>query len=122
MRKMKQVATNLTDTIGELLLIYVAILCTAALAFAGFEHKSLFDALWWAAVTGMTVGYGDMYPVTVGGKIVGMVLMHATVLFVLPLIIARIASSLITNPDVFTDEEQKRILTDLSAIKVKLKV
>ncbi len=26
------------------------------------------DALWWAAVTVATVGYGDYYPVTVGGR------------------------------------------------------
>jgi voltage-gated potassium channel len=33
------------------------------------QFASIFHSLWWAIVTLTTVGYGDVYPVTVGGRV-----------------------------------------------------
>ena len=41
--------------------------------------KTAEDAIWWAYVTITTVGYGDKFPVTTEGRIVGMILMTAGV-------------------------------------------
>jgi len=40
---------------------------------------SVWDGIWWTAVTMGTVGYGDRYPVTIGGRIVGLFLIFAGV-------------------------------------------
>jgi len=41
--------------------------------------RSLWDGVWWAIVTMGTVGYGDKYPITTGGRIVGLILIFAGV-------------------------------------------
>jgi voltage-gated potassium channel len=43
--------------------------------------RTFFDVLWYAIVTVATVGYGDYFPVTITGKILGMVLVAFTIGF-----------------------------------------
>ena len=41
--------------------------------------QSVWDGIWWAVVTMGTVGYGDKYPISLGGRIVGMLLIFSGV-------------------------------------------
>jgi voltage-gated potassium channel len=42
---------------------------------AGANITTAGDALWWGYVTATTVGYGDQYPVTRGGRLTGLVML-----------------------------------------------
>ena len=52
-------------TIGSILIVWVEV------EAPGAEITSGNDAMWWSLVTVSTVGYGDEYPVTIAGRIIG---------------------------------------------------
>lgn len=66
-------------------LLSMLLLLSSSVAVLQFEDtpesniKGAADALWWAFVTITTVGYGDRYPVTAEGRLVGAMLMTAGV-------------------------------------------
>lgn len=69
------------EALGKLGQSALLIWSGAALLFYQFEHgknqniKNLSDSLWWSMTTLSTVGYGDISPITAGGRLVAMVTM-----------------------------------------------
>jgi voltage-gated potassium channel len=111
---------NATDTFKELAAIYLIVVSLGAVVFHFAEDKPLLDAFWWAFVTALTVGYGDIVPVTLIGRIDGVVLMHVVPLFIVPLIVARLLDRMLIDRDRFSHEEQEVLKRDLAEIKKAL--
>jgi voltage-gated potassium channel len=70
------------------------------------------DALWWAIVTVTTVGYGDRYPVTEGGRAVAVILMLVGI-GLIGVLTATVASVFIKEHTDANKEEFKKGHADL---------
>ncbi len=53
----------------RILSLLLFVLIFGSIAFSYFEKKEIWDAIYWVIVTITTVGYGDFYPETQGGRI-----------------------------------------------------
>ncbi len=64
---------HLFRLMGVVIVVLVVVGAFGSMYFQ--EGQSFPDAVWWAIVTLTTVGYGDISPVTSGGRLIGVVLM-----------------------------------------------
>ena len=102
-----RVVSNERAPIASVLILFAILLMIAATGAHMFERTkqpeqfgSLPGAMWWAVVTLTTTGYGDVVPLTVGGRIVGSMLMIAGIA-----VLALMTGVLATG---FAQEERRR--------------
>lgn len=77
--------------LGLVVTVFWVLAFVAGLLHAVFEDRHPAEGLWWALVTLTTVGYGDITPVTLAGRITGGALMLAGI-GVLAFITANVAA------------------------------
>ena len=60
--------------VGFLMIIASILMYNIESAAQPDKFANAFDALWWAIATLTTVGYGDVYPITVAGKVLSIII------------------------------------------------
>jgi voltage-gated potassium channel len=107
--------------IASLLTVTAIVVGAGAMqAFASNEFDSLWDSIWWAVVTVTTVGYGDFYPTTVQGRLIGILLMFVGIGF-LSLLTASIASRFVREERTDEHAQVMEVLRQLQADVADLK-
>ena len=109
MKSLSNLFVKVANSPRLLVLTSLVLLFVASISYSLFEKKNLLDSLWWALITSTTVGYGDFYPASLGGRVTAIVLLLIMILFLIPMITASFASKLIVNRDAFTHEEQEEM-------------
>jgi voltage-gated potassium channel len=107
MNTLARVVSNERATLTSVVIIFIMILITAATISHMLERTAqpavfgnIPQALWWAVVTLTTTGYGDVVPQTVGGRMIGSVVMVSGIL-----VLALMTGILATG---FAEEERRR--------------
>ncbi|MDT4948515.1 MAG: voltage-gated potassium channel, partial [Pseudonocardiales bacterium] len=86
---------------------------------AGSNISSFADALWWAATTVTTVGYGDRFPVTGQGRAIAVGLMLGGIALI-GVVTATVASWLIDRVRAVEDEALYATRQDIAALAAKI--
>jgi voltage-gated potassium channel len=107
MTTLARVIANEQATLASVVIIFIMVLVTAATLVHMLERDlqpkvfgNIPESLWWAVVTLTTTGYGDVVPQTVGGRMVGSLVMVSGIV-----VLALLTGILATG---FSEEERRR--------------
>lgn len=117
-------ANRAKSTVASVATISIVLSIFASIAILNFETapdsniKTPSDALWWAATTITTVGYGDRYPVTIEGRMVAILLMIVGVgLFGT---ITGFIASLFVDPGKREESEISQLIMEVRALRAQI--
>lgn len=119
---LRKIIIYVANRMWLILSIYAVSILISSFLFSFFESRSYAEGLWWSTVTALTIGYGDLSPVTVAGRVTGIIFGHLWIFGIIPMIICNIVSKMIQDKDKFTHAEQEWQEATLKKIAEALKV
>ncbi len=111
---------KLANSRKALLAMLGVVVLFGAISHMILEESTFFDGLWWSIVTSSTVGYGDIAPKSLPGRLVAGVIIYSTFLLLVPLVTAQLASRLVHDADEFSHEEQEQLKASVEDIRREL--
>lgn len=70
-----------SNQIWSAIFMIIVLMLASSMCMYSLEHdaqpdsfQNAFSGIWWSASTLLTVGYGDIYPITMGGRIMGIII------------------------------------------------
>ena len=107
--------------------IILVLMLASSLSMYGLEHEAqpevfenAFSGIWWAASTLLTVGYGDIYPITDAGKFLGIIITFLGVgMVAIPTGI--ISAGFVDQYSTIKKRTEYGYESDMNFIKIKLK-
>jgi voltage-gated potassium channel len=107
------------------ILLTIVVLASTSVLVLQFESqspqasiKSGWDAFWFSIVTITTVGYGDYYPVTVGGRVAAMLIMIAGIGIIG--VLASLMSSLLVGPSPNAEEKEIHQTSTTPSVEIEI--
>lgn len=119
---MKKIINKITKRLLWIVYIYFVSVVISSLLFSYFEQKPLLDSIYWSFITALTIGYGDLSPATVEGRLVGIIFSHFWIFLLIPMIIANLINNIIEDKNEFTDAEQVWQKETLERLSKKLEI
>lgn len=86
----------------------------------GHPKAGFWVACYWAITTMTTTGYGDVSPATLPGEFLACCLMLWAAFFLLPIVVAHVITTMLHDPDAWTDEEQEQLKAEITALRTDL--
>ena len=107
--------------LGTVLLVALAFTLLSGLFIASIDPsiENVWDGIWWAWVTVATVGYGDIVPQSVAGKVFGAVVILFGVGF-FSLLTASFSAYFISRGEVEIEEEELKEIKQLEHIERRI--
>ena len=105
------------NSVNYVIYLTVILIFICGFIFSIFEKgKSLFDGIWWAIETVSTVGYGDIAPLTTGGRTIGIILIFLGIGF-MSMLTAAISAYFVEKD---ANQDTKQILEKLESLSKEL--